>query len=151
MLLAFDWFCLIVELINHRLGNSLHFSLVDHVLCNCCCRPVLLLDFVFKIVSFAVFQLFSLVAPYNVFFMCIRIHVRCSLMVKVLLYSSCWWFWQIWLLALVILPARSNIYIRFGLVGYLSILSISVLPTQIWMVSLISNWLGLQWSCFNTK
>ncbi|KAM0954246.1 putative ABC/ECF transporter, transmembrane component [Dioscorea sansibarensis] len=39
----------------------------------------------------------------------------------------------IWLLALVILPARSNIYIRFGLVGYLSILSISVLPTQIWM------------------
>ncbi|KAJ0979653.1 hypothetical protein J5N97_015127 [Dioscorea zingiberensis] len=38
----------------------------------------------------------------------------------------------VWLLALVILPARSNIYIRFGLVAYLSILSISVLPTQIW-------------------
>ncbi|XP_017699891.2 protein ABCI12, chloroplastic isoform X1 [Phoenix dactylifera] len=39
----------------------------------------------------------------------------------------------VWLLALVILPARSHIYMRFGLVLYLSILSIWILPTPIWM------------------
>lgn len=39
----------------------------------------------------------------------------------------------VWLLALVVLPARSHIYMRFGLVLYLSILSIWILPTHIWM------------------
>ncbi|XP_073116853.1 protein ABCI12, chloroplastic isoform X2 [Elaeis guineensis] len=39
----------------------------------------------------------------------------------------------VWLLVLVVLPARSHIYMRFGLVLYLSILSIWILPTHIWM------------------
>ncbi|WOL06758.1 protein ABCI12, chloroplastic [Canna indica] len=38
----------------------------------------------------------------------------------------------VWLLALVVLPARSHIYMRLGLVLYLSLLSICVLPTRIW-------------------
>ncbi|KAK9161384.1 hypothetical protein Syun_007725 [Stephania yunnanensis] len=39
----------------------------------------------------------------------------------------------VWLLALVILPARSHIVMRFGLVIYLALLSIWVLPKQLWM------------------
>ncbi|KAJ6838802.1 protein ABCI12, chloroplastic [Iris pallida] len=39
----------------------------------------------------------------------------------------------VWLLALVILPARSHIYMRLGLVSYLTLLSICVLPKQVWM------------------
>jgi energy-coupling factor transporter transmembrane protein EcfT len=35
-------------------------------------------------------------------------------------------------LALVVLPARSNIYLRFGLVAYLTLLSMWVLPNHIW-------------------
>ena len=42
---------------------------------------------------------------------------------------------QAWLLALVILPARSNISMRFGLTMYLALLSILVLPKPVWMVS----------------
>lgn len=42
---------------------------------------------------------------------------------------------QAWLLALVLLPARSNILIRFGLVIYLAVLSVWVLPKEVWMVS----------------
>lgn len=42
---------------------------------------------------------------------------------------------QAWLLALVILPARSNILMRFGLVAYLALLSFWVLPKEVWMVS----------------
>ncbi|KAE8646681.1 protein ABCI12, chloroplastic [Cucumis sativus] len=38
----------------------------------------------------------------------------------------------IWLLALVVLPARSNITIRFGLVIFLAFLSIWILPTELW-------------------
>ncbi|PSR85182.1 hypothetical protein CEY00_Acc33166, partial [Actinidia chinensis var. chinensis] len=38
-----------------------------------------------------------------------------------------------WLLALVILPARSNISMRFGLTMYLALLSILVLPKHVWM------------------
>ncbi|XP_042469438.1 protein ABCI12, chloroplastic-like [Zingiber officinale] len=38
-----------------------------------------------------------------------------------------------WLLALVILPARSHIYMRLGLVLYLTVLSIWILPNRIWM------------------
>ncbi|BAF17396.1 protein ABCI12, chloroplastic [Oryza sativa Japonica Group] len=38
----------------------------------------------------------------------------------------------VWLLALVVLPARSNIYLRFGLVAYLTLLSMWVLPNHIW-------------------
>ncbi|XP_074588353.1 protein ABCI12, chloroplastic [Curcuma longa] len=38
-----------------------------------------------------------------------------------------------WLLALVVLPARSHIYMRLGLVLYLTVLSIWILPTRIWM------------------
>ncbi|XP_050372870.1 protein ABCI12, chloroplastic isoform X2 [Argentina anserina] len=50
----------------------------------------------------------------------------------------------VWLLALVVLPARSHIILRFGLVIYLAILSIWVLPRYAWMdqlgrVSLISG------------
>lgn len=49
-----------------------------------------------------------------------------------------------WLLALVILPARSNILMRFGLVAYLALLSVWVLPKEVWMdqlgrVSLLSG------------
>ncbi|XAR57174.1 hypothetical protein NMG60_11025227, partial [Bertholletia excelsa] len=39
----------------------------------------------------------------------------------------------VWLLALVILPARSNIMMRFGVTTYLALLSIWVLPTRVWM------------------
>lgn len=50
----------------------------------------------------------------------------------------------VWLLALIIIPARSHIVMRFGLVLYLAILSILVLPTHVWMdqlgrVSLLSG------------
>lgn len=37
-----------------------------------------------------------------------------------------------WLLALVVLPARSNIYMRFGLVACLALLSMWVLPNHVW-------------------
>ncbi|RDY09431.1 Protein ABCI12, chloroplastic, partial [Mucuna pruriens] len=39
----------------------------------------------------------------------------------------------VWLLALVVLPARSHIIMRFGLVMYLTLLSIWVLPRNAWM------------------
>ncbi|XP_034685833.1 protein ABCI12, chloroplastic isoform X1 [Vitis riparia] len=39
----------------------------------------------------------------------------------------------VWLLALVLLPARSHIIMRFGLVVYLACLSVWILPTQVWM------------------
>ncbi|KAL5701650.1 Protein abci12 [Ranunculus cassubicifolius] len=39
----------------------------------------------------------------------------------------------VWLLALVVLPARSHIIMRFGLVGYLALLSIWILPRELWM------------------
>ncbi|KAK9933517.1 hypothetical protein M0R45_020714 [Rubus argutus] len=39
----------------------------------------------------------------------------------------------VWLLALVVLPARSHIILRFGLVIYLAILSIWILPRHAWM------------------
>ncbi|XP_072983281.1 protein ABCI12, chloroplastic [Typha latifolia] len=39
----------------------------------------------------------------------------------------------VWLLALVILPARSHISMRLGLVLYLSLLSMWILPTHVWM------------------
>ncbi|KAM0988431.1 hypothetical protein FF1_012478 [Malus domestica] len=50
----------------------------------------------------------------------------------------------VWLLALVVLPARSHIILRFGLVVYLGVLSIWILPRHTWMdqlgrVSLISG------------
>ncbi|CAK7332963.1 unnamed protein product [Dovyalis caffra] len=50
----------------------------------------------------------------------------------------------IWLLALVVLPARSHILMRFGLVVYVALLSILVLPRHVWMdqlgrVSLLSG------------
>lgn len=38
----------------------------------------------------------------------------------------------IWLLALVVLPARSHIIMRFGLVIYLSLLSVWILPKPVW-------------------
>ncbi|XP_048538321.1 protein ABCI12, chloroplastic [Triticum urartu] len=38
----------------------------------------------------------------------------------------------VWLLALVVLPARSNIYMRFGLVACLALLSMWVLPNHVW-------------------
>ncbi|WVZ98444.1 hypothetical protein U9M48_043887 [Paspalum notatum var. saurae] len=38
----------------------------------------------------------------------------------------------VWLLALVVLPARSNIYMRFGLVVFLALLSMWVLPNHVW-------------------
>ncbi|KAF6135945.1 hypothetical protein GIB67_006837 [Kingdonia uniflora] len=39
----------------------------------------------------------------------------------------------VWLLTLVVLPARSHIVMRVGLVLYLALLSIWVLPKQVWM------------------
>ncbi|PON80203.1 ABC/ECF transporter, transmembrane component [Parasponia andersonii] len=50
----------------------------------------------------------------------------------------------VWLLALVVVPARSHIILRFGLVIYLALLSIWILPRQAWMdqlgrVSLLSG------------
>ncbi|KAI4342786.1 hypothetical protein MLD38_027367 [Melastoma candidum] len=50
----------------------------------------------------------------------------------------------VWLLVLVILPARSHIMMRFGLVMYLALLSVAVLPRSTWMdqlgrVSLLSG------------
>ncbi|XP_057992847.1 protein ABCI12, chloroplastic isoform X2 [Hevea brasiliensis] len=50
----------------------------------------------------------------------------------------------IWLLVLVVLPARSHIVMRFGLVVYIALLSIWILPRQVWMdqlgrVSLLSG------------
>ncbi|KAK6930056.1 ABC/ECF transporter, transmembrane component, partial [Dillenia turbinata] len=50
----------------------------------------------------------------------------------------------VWLLALVFLPARSPIIMRFGLVAYLALLSVWILPRQVWMdqlgrVSLLSG------------
>ncbi|CAN6452796.1 unnamed protein product [Victoria cruziana] len=38
----------------------------------------------------------------------------------------------VWLLTLVVLPARSHVVMRVGIVVYLSLLSISTLPKQIW-------------------
>ncbi|XP_061347925.1 protein ABCI12, chloroplastic [Gastrolobium bilobum] len=38
----------------------------------------------------------------------------------------------VWLLALVVLPARSHMIMRFGLVIYLTLLSIWVLPRNVW-------------------
>ncbi|KAJ0092294.1 hypothetical protein Patl1_25483 [Pistacia atlantica] len=50
----------------------------------------------------------------------------------------------VWLLALVVLPARSHIIMRVGLVIYTSLLSIWILPKHVWMdqlgrVSLLSG------------
>ncbi|XP_019055916.1 PREDICTED: protein ABCI12, chloroplastic isoform X2 [Nelumbo nucifera] len=54
----------------------------------------------------------------------------------------------VWLLALVALPARSHIVMRFGLVIYLALLSIWILPKHVWMdqlgrVGLLSGFLFL--------
>ncbi|KAK9060589.1 hypothetical protein SSX86_021295 [Deinandra increscens subsp. villosa] len=38
-----------------------------------------------------------------------------------------------WLLVLVVLPARSHIYMRFGLITFLAILSAWILPRQVWV------------------
>ncbi|KAF2611982.1 hypothetical protein F2Q70_00010263 [Brassica cretica] len=51
---------------------------------------------------------------------------------------------SVWLLTLVVLPARANIVVRLGLVVCTALLSISVLPRQVWMdqlarVSLLSG------------
>ncbi|XP_050229776.1 protein ABCI12, chloroplastic [Mercurialis annua] len=50
----------------------------------------------------------------------------------------------VWLLVLVVLPARSHLIMRVGLVVYLALLSIWILPRQVWMdqlgrVSLLSG------------
>ncbi|XP_066365738.1 protein ABCI12, chloroplastic-like isoform X3 [Miscanthus floridulus] len=52
----------------------------------------------------------------------------------------------VWLLALVVLPARSNIYMRFGLVVFLALLSMWILPNHVWKdqlgrVALLSGFL----------
>ncbi|KAF5175722.1 Abci12 protein [Thalictrum thalictroides] len=39
----------------------------------------------------------------------------------------------VWLLALVVIPARSHIIMRFGLVAYLALLSIWTLPKEVWV------------------
>ncbi|XP_078446843.1 cobalt ion transmembrane transporter [Wolffia australiana] len=38
----------------------------------------------------------------------------------------------VWLLALVMLPARSTVFVRYGIVVYLALLSIWVLPNRVW-------------------
>ncbi|XP_057956732.1 protein ABCI12, chloroplastic [Malania oleifera] len=50
----------------------------------------------------------------------------------------------VWVLALVVLPARSHIMMRFGLVAFLALLSVLILPKSVWMdqlgrVSLLSG------------
>ncbi|PPD68401.1 hypothetical protein GOBAR_DD34725 [Gossypium barbadense] len=45
----------------------------------------------------------------------------------------------VWLLALVVLPARAQIAVRFGLVAYIALLSMLFLPKNVWMVRLCSN------------
>ena len=54
-----------------------------------------------------------------------------------------WWKWicnlQVWLLVLVFLPAWSHIYMRFGIVLSLALLSSWVLPKNVWMVSVKFN------------
>lgn len=50
----------------------------------------------------------------------------------------------VWVLALIFLPSQSHIYMRFGIVCYLALLSICVLPTNVWTdqlgrVSLLSG------------
>lgn len=45
---------------------------------------------------------------------------------------------QVWLLTLVVLPARANIVVRLGLVVCTALLSIFVLPRQVWMVTSLS-------------
>ncbi|XP_066366264.1 protein ABCI12, chloroplastic-like isoform X4 [Miscanthus floridulus] len=52
----------------------------------------------------------------------------------------------VWLLALVVLPARSNIYMQFGLVVFLALLSMWILPNHVWKdqlgrVALLSGFL----------
>ncbi|XVF28952.1 hypothetical protein REPUB_Repub15cG0076900 [Reevesia pubescens] len=39
----------------------------------------------------------------------------------------------VWLLALVVLPARAQIVVRFGLVAYIALLSVLVLPKHVWV------------------
>ncbi|MQL72439.1 hypothetical protein Taro_004740, partial [Colocasia esculenta] len=39
----------------------------------------------------------------------------------------------VWLLALVILPARSPVFMRYGIVVYLALLSMWLLPARVWM------------------
>ncbi|GMH18803.1 hypothetical protein Nepgr_020644 [Nepenthes gracilis] len=39
----------------------------------------------------------------------------------------------VWLLAFILLPARSHFYMRFGIVLYLALLSVWALPTNVWM------------------
>lgn len=55
---------------------------------------------------------------------------------------------QVWLLTLVVLPARANIVVRLGLVVCTALLSISVLPRQVWMVSPIISLTSLFLSGF---
>ncbi|MBA0801138.1 hypothetical protein Gohar_011521, partial [Gossypium harknessii] len=43
----------------------------------------------------------------------------------------------VWLLALVVLPARAQIAVRFGLVAYIALLSMLFLPKNVWMVSFV--------------
>lgn len=38
-----------------------------------------------------------------------------------------------WLVILVVLPARSHIYMRFGLISFLALLSVWILPRQVWV------------------
>jgi len=45
-------------------------------------------------------------------------------------------------LALVVLPARSNIYMRFGLVVFLALLSVWVLPNHVWNTGGPKGWPG---------
>ncbi|XP_040957160.1 protein ABCI12, chloroplastic isoform X2 [Gossypium hirsutum] len=40
----------------------------------------------------------------------------------------------VWLLALVVLPARAQIAVRFGLVAYIALLSMLFLPKNVWMI-----------------
>ncbi|MBA0830670.1 hypothetical protein Goarm_015188 [Gossypium armourianum] len=40
----------------------------------------------------------------------------------------------VWLLVLVVLPARAQIAVRFGLVAYIAVLSMLFLPKNVWMV-----------------
>jgi hypothetical protein len=44
----------------------------------------------------------------------------------------------VWLLTLVVLPARANLVVRLGLVLCTALLSILVLPRQVWIVSSVS-------------
>lgn len=53
---------------------------------------------------------------------------------------------QAWLLALVVLPARSHMAIRISMVAFLAVATMCTLPRRIWQVHLYANLKWTLWS-----